>query len=94
MDEDIFGVGQTAFRLAPAVRTVERKTAQGRIRYAEQELMLWCLSCVQTQQKGNVTAISKEAAIGKIDPVMAMLDACTVLITQKEGEVDIGAMIA
>lgn len=88
-----FGVGQTAFRLAPAVRTLDRAAEQNRLVAAEQEVLFWCARNVQISYKGNAPSITKDMAHDKIDCVMSTLDAVTVLITQKEAAVDVGAMI-
>lgn len=92
MEEDIVGVGQTSFRLAPAVRTMERRAEQGRLVFADQGLTAWALANVIVGQKGNAPSISKDQALDRIDPVMAILDAVTVLITKREEVFDVEAM--
>lgn len=93
MERDMHGVGQTAFRLAPAVRTLERRAEQGRISISDQSLMAWCLSNVIVTKKGNAPNIDKQQALDRIDPVAALLDAATIMITQREPAFDASAMI-
>lgn len=95
MDEPggIFGVGQTSFRLAPAVRTLERRVEQKRFLFARQRLISWAFDNVRKGQKGNAPSIEKAMAVGRIDPVMALLDAVTVLITQKGEAFDASNMV-
>lgn len=93
MERDLHGIGQTAFRLAPAVRTLERRAEQGRLSFIDQGLMAWALGNVVVTKKGNAPCIDKQTALDRIDPVAALLDAATIMISQKEPAFDATAMI-
>jgi phage terminase large subunit-like protein len=93
MERDMHGIGQSAFRLAPAVRTVERRAEQRKLVFADQPMMAWTLGNVIVTQKGNAPCIDKQNALDKIDPVAALLDAAMILVTQKEPVFDPLAMV-
>ncbi len=83
LEEDLFGIGQSAFRLATAVRSLERRAEQETVQFADQGLMKWALGNVVVGQRGNSPTIEKDRALDKIDPVAALLDAATVAVTQR-----------
>jgi len=93
MEENLHGVGQSAFRLAPAVRTIERKAERGTLTFATQPLMGWALGNIVIRQKGNAPAIEKQYALDRIDPVAALLDAVIVEIHHREEPFSVQAMI-
>lgn len=93
MERDLHGIGQSAFRLAPAVRTLERRAEQKRLSFTKQDLMAWCLSNVIVTKKGNAPCIDKQNALDRIDPVAALLNAATILVTIREPAFDAGAMV-
>lgn len=93
MEKDLHGVGQSAFRLAPAVRTLDRRAERGTVLFADQALMAWALRNVVVKQKGNAPSIDKQYALDKIDPVMALLDAVTIEIHHRPDVVDVAGMV-
>lgn len=94
MEENLHGVGQTAFRLAPGVRTLERRVDTKRCTFANQPIIGWALGNVVMVQAGNAPSVSKDRAKDRIDPVMALLDAAMVEISFRSKPVDVSAMIA
>lgn len=94
MEQDLHGVGQSAFRLAPAVRTLDRLAERSLLLFADQPLLGWALGNVIVKQKGNAPCIEKQFALDRIDPVMALLDAAIVDIHHRGGAVDVDSMIA
>ncbi len=71
----LVGVTQ-GFRLNGAIKTAERKLADGTFRHGDQPLMAWCVGNAKVEPKGNAILITKQASgRAKIDPVMAMLNA-------------------
>jgi len=74
-DDLIVGIGQ-GFRLNGAIKTAERKLAEGTFRHGGQALMAWSVGNARTEQKGNAMLITKQASgSAKIDPLMALFDA-------------------
>lgn len=77
----IVGVSQQARVLMGAIKTIERKLPAGEMWHANQPLMGWCMDNARLEQKGNGVLITKAASgIGKIDPVMALLNAATLML--------------
>lgn len=72
----IIGVPQ-GYMLMGAIKTVERRLAEGVMRHGGQPIMSWCVGNAKIETKGNAILITKSASggNGKIDPLMATLDA-------------------
>lgn len=71
----LVGISQ-GFRLNGAIKTAERKLADGTFRHGNQPMMAWCVGNAKVEPKGNAILITKQASgRAKIDPVMAMLNA-------------------
>lgn len=70
----IVGVRQ-GFTLQNAIKTTERRLAQGVVSHGGSILMNWCVGNARQQQKGNSLMITKEASDGKIDPLMGLFNA-------------------
>lgn len=61
--------------LQGAIKTLERKLADGTFTHADQPLMGYAISNAKTEIKGNATMITKQmAGSAKIDPLMAAFD--------------------
>lgn len=74
-DEDLIGISQ-GWRLGGAMTLVERKLAQGELRHGGQKIMQWCMGNAKVEPRGNSQLVTKQASgAGKIDPVMALLNA-------------------
>lgn len=77
--ERIVGISQ-GWRLNGAIKTTERKLAEGALHHGAQPLMTWCVSNAKTEPKGNAVTITKQVSgTGKIDPLMALFNAVTLL---------------
>lgn len=73
--EQVVAVTQ-GFRLNGAIKTAERKLADGTLKHAGQPLMDWSVSNAKVEPKGNAILITKQVSgSAKIDPVMAALNA-------------------
>lgn len=69
------GVGLTG-----TIKTVEFKLGDGMLMHDGSEMMNWCVSNARSELRGSNLYISKQAAgSGKIDPVIAMLNAVQLL---------------
>jgi phage terminase large subunit-like protein len=78
--EQIVGIGQ-GFRLMGAIKTVERKLANGTMVHAPSALMSWCVGNVKIEPTATaIRATKSNAGDAKIDPVCAMWDAATVMV--------------
>jgi len=68
------------WKLAGAIKTLERKLADGSLSHAGQPLMAWCVGNAKVVPKGNAIAIDKQASgSAKIDPFVAALDASALM---------------
>jgi phage terminase large subunit-like protein len=75
----VVGVSQ-GWQLQSAVKTVERKLADGTLKHCGQPLMAWAVSNAKTEQRGNAVIVTKAAAgSAKIDPLMATFDAAALM---------------
>lgn len=73
--ERVIGISQ-GWRLGGAIKTTERKLAEGGLRHSGSALMAWCVGNARVEPKGNAILITKSASgSGKIDPLMALFNA-------------------
>lgn len=83
--EKIVGISQ-GWRLGAAIKTAERKLAEGTLKHAGQPLMAWCVSNAKVEPRANSILITKQASgSAKIDPLMAMFDAVSLMSLNPEG---------
>jgi phage terminase large subunit-like protein len=84
--EKIVGVSQ-GWRLTGAIKTAERKLAEGVLVHAGQPVMAWSASNAKVEPRGNAVIITKQAAgTAKIDPLMALFNAVTLMSLNPESE--------
>jgi phage terminase large subunit-like protein len=77
----VVGISQ-GWRLAGAIKTVERKLADGTFTHGAQPLMAYAVGNAKVEPKGNAIAITKATAgSAKIDPLMALFDAAALMAT-------------
>lgn len=82
--EAVVGVSQ-GWRLGGAIKTTERKLAEGVLVHAGQPLMAWCVGNARVEPKGNAILITKQASgKGKIDPLMALFNAVSLMALNPE----------
>ena len=80
----VVGVSQ-GFKLQGAIKTAERKLADGTMRHAGQALLAWAVGNAKIELRGNAVMITKQlAGTGKIDPLMAIFDAVALMSTNPE----------
>lgn len=77
--EKIIGISQ-GWKMTGAIKTAERKLAEGVLVHGGQSLMNWCVGNAKVEPRGNAVIITKQAAgFAKIDPLMAMFNAVTLM---------------
>jgi phage terminase large subunit-like protein len=77
--EKIVGISQ-GWKMTGAIKTSERKLAEGLLLHGGQPLMAWCVGNAKVEPRGNAVIITKQAAgFAKIDPLMATFNAVTLL---------------
>lgn len=78
-EEKLIGVSQ-GWKLTGAIKTAERKLAEGVLVHSGQPLMAWCVGNAKVEPRGNAVIITKQAAgSAKIDPLMAVFNAVTLM---------------
>lgn len=83
--ERIVGIAQ-GWRLAGAIKTAERKLAEGRLWHMGTRLMAWAVSNARIEPRANAIMITKQASgTGKIDPLMATLNAVEIMSRNPQG---------
>lgn len=77
--EKIVGVSQ-GWRLGGAIKTAERRLAEGGLVHDGSPLMAWCVGNAKVEPKGNSILITKQASgFAKIDPLMALFNAVSLM---------------
>lgn len=83
-EEKIIGISQ-GWKLGGAIKTAERKLAEGVLRHAGQPMMAWCVGNAKVEPKGNAILITKQASgTAKIDPLMAFFNAVQLMALNPE----------
>lgn len=71
----VIGISQ-GWRLVGAIKTAERRLAEGGLIHGGSGLMAWCVGNAKVEPRGNAILITKQASgSAKIDPLMATFDA-------------------
>ena len=84
-EDKLIGVSQ-GWKLTGAIKTAERKLAEGVLVHGGQPLMAWCVGNAKVEPRGNAVIITKQAAgSAKIDPLMALFNAVTLMSLNPEG---------
>jgi phage terminase large subunit-like protein len=89
-EEKIIGIKQ-GWSLTGSIKTTERKLAEGVIVHPGQALMAWCVSNAKVELRGNNIVITKQAAgSAKIDPLLALFNAVSLMALNpmSEGSID------
>jgi len=80
----LVGVPQ-GIAMMSAIKTAERKLANGTLLHADQALMDWCVANLKIEATATaIRATKQNAGDAKIDPAMALFDAVTVMATNPE----------
>jgi phage terminase large subunit-like protein len=87
--EKVVGVSQ-GWRLGGAIKTAERKLAEGGMVHAAQPMMNWCCGNARVEPRGNSILITKQASgSAKIDPLMALFNAVSLMAANPPGQANI-----
>ncbi len=92
----VVGIRQ-GFKLMAAIKTTERKLANGTMAHAPSRLMDWCVGNVKIEPLATaIRATKQNAGDAKIDPWCALMDAATVMMRnpQAGAKLDTAAMVA
>lgn len=77
--ELVIGISQ-GWKMTGAVKTAERRLAEGGLKHGGTRLMAWCVSNCRVEPRGNAIVITKQASgFAKIDPVMALFNAVSLI---------------
>ena len=88
--EKVIGISQ-GWKMTGAIKTTERKLAEGGLVHAGRPLMAWCVGNAKVEPKGNAIVITKQASgTAKIDPLLATFNAVTLMSLNPEGVGGIG----
>jgi phage terminase large subunit-like protein len=80
----LIGVPQ-GYQLMNAIKTAERKLANGTLRHSGSALMKWCVGNLKIEPTATaIRATKQNAGDAKIDPVMALFNAVTVMSRNPE----------
>lgn len=75
----IHGISQ-GWKLGGSIKTAERRLAENTLFHGGQEMMAWCVSNAKVEPRANSILITKQASgTAKIDPLMAMLNAVSLM---------------
>lgn len=90
----IVGVPQ-GWRLSGAIKTTERRLAEGALHHGGSRLMAWCVGNAKVEPRGNAITITKQT-IGacKIDPLVALFDAAALLGMNPQPRLNVADWIA
>lgn len=82
--EEIIAISQ-GWRMNGAIKTTERKLAGGEFVHGARPLMAWSVGNAKPEAKGNAVSITKAVSgSGKIDPLMALFDAVSLMSLNPE----------
>jgi len=87
--EKLVGVSQ-GWRLGGAIKTAERKLAEGGMLVADQAMMRWCCGNARVEPRGNAILITKQASgSAKIDPLMGLFNAVSLMAANPPGQANV-----
>lgn len=78
-EDKVIGISQ-GWKMTGAIKTTERKLAEGGLVHGGQKLMAWCVGNAKVEPRGNAIVITKQASgTAKIDPLLAAFNAVTLM---------------
>jgi phage terminase large subunit-like protein len=80
----LIGAAQ-GYAMMNAIKTAERKLTNGTMRHSGSKMMDWCVGNLKIEPTATaIRATKQNAGDAKIDPVMALFDAVTVMVRNPE----------
>lgn len=80
IDKELLQGIPQGWRMVTAIKTAERRLAEGQLWHGNTRIMAWSVGNAKIEPRGNALLITKQlAGAGKIDPVLAMLDAVALM---------------
>jgi phage terminase large subunit-like protein len=77
--DQVVAVSQ-GWRLGGAIKSTERKLAEGALMHGGSAMMAWCVGNAKVEPRGNAILITKQASgTAKIDPLMALFNAAELM---------------
>lgn len=84
MEDVMVGISQ-GWKMAGAIKTTERWLAEGQLGHGGSDMMAWCVGNAKIVPVGNAVSITKQASgSSKIDPLMALLNAASLMALNPE----------
>ncbi|MBK5203865.1 MAG: terminase large subunit [Polaromonas sp.] len=78
------------WKMTGAIKTTERKLAEGALIHGGQPMMNWCVGNAKVEPRGNAVIITKQASgTAKIDPLLATFNAVTLMSLNPASESNI-----
>jgi phage terminase large subunit-like protein len=78
-EDKVIGISQ-GWKMSGAIKTTERKLAEGVLVHGGQRMMAWCVGNARVVPVGNAVNITKQVSgTAKIDPLMASFNAVTLM---------------
>lgn len=83
-EDCIIGISQ-GWKLSGAIKTAERKLAEGALKHGGQAMMAWCVGNARIVPTGNAVNVTKQASgTAKIDPLMATFNATALMMNNPQ----------
>lgn len=77
--EKVLGIPQ-GWKLGGAIKTTERRLAEGQLWHGGRPLMAWCVSNARIEPRANSILVTKQASgFAKIDPLMALFNSISLM---------------
>ncbi len=84
-ENELLGGVRQGVALMGSIKTVERKLADGSFKHGGRAMMAWCAGNAIVQATGTGMRIARDASgYGKVDPLMAILDAADLMAMNPE----------
>lgn len=89
LENVMVGISQ-GWKMAGAIKTTERWLAEGQLCHGGSEMMAWCVGNAKIVPVGNAVSITKQASgSSKIDPLMALLNAASLMALNPESSASV-----
>jgi phage terminase large subunit-like protein len=90
-EDKVIGISQ-GWKLGGAIKTTERRVAEGALLHGGQRMMAWCVGNARVEPRGNAILITKQASgSAKIDPLMALFNAVSLISLNPQAGFVIGS---